>query len=107
MLTELSSQQVVNDFLNKMLIDAGMDNVSPEVHDQMFNDLRNRLEDRFLATILSNLDEDKITEFREIAEAGGDSEKMGQFLATNLPNSSELFAGAMMSFRDVYLGISN
>ena len=55
MLTELSSQQVVDDFLNKVLTDAGMYNVSPEVRSQMFNDLKNRLEDRFLATILANL----------------------------------------------------
>ena len=106
MLTELSSQQVVNDFINKMLTDAGMDNISPEVREQMSNDLKNRLEDRFFATILANLDsEDKITVFREITESG-DPEKMSQFISTNMPNADELFAQAMMTFRDVYLGLS-
>ncbi|MEK7140705.1 MAG: DUF5663 domain-containing protein [Patescibacteria group bacterium] len=106
MLTELSSKQVVDDFLNKMLTDTGMDNVSPEVREQMFNDLKNRLEDRFLATILANLQEDQITTFREISEANGDSVKMSQFISANLPNANELFAQAMMTFRDVYLGVN-
>lgn len=106
MLTELSSHQVVNDFLNKMLTDAGMNNVSPEVRDQMFSDLRNRLEERFFATVVSNLNDGQISTFREIVEAGGDSAKMNKFLSTNLPNSNELFSQAMLSFRDVYLGVS-
>jgi|SRR3989344_4979771 len=106
MLTELSSQQVVDDFLNKVLTDAGMDNVSPEVRSQMFNDLKNRLEDRFLATILANLNEDQITSFREITESGGNQEKMNDFISANLTNAPELFAQAMMSFRDTYLGIT-
>ena len=107
MLTELSSQQVVNDFLNKMLTDAGMDNISPEVRGQMLNDLRNRLEDRFFATILSNLNEEQITAFREIIEGQNDgSDKMDKFISTNIPNAAEVFSQAMMTFRDVYLGVS-
>ena len=51
----------------------------PEVREQMMNDLKNRLEDRFIATILANLNDEQATAFREIAEAGGDSEKMNQF----------------------------
>ncbi|MEK7569419.1 MAG: DUF5663 domain-containing protein [Patescibacteria group bacterium] len=104
MLTELSSQKVIDEFLNKMLSEAGMDNVSPEVRSQMFADLKNRLEDRFLATVVSNLDENKLTSFREITE-GGDQEKVNQFISTNFPNAQELFSQAMMSFRDTYLGI--
>ncbi len=72
----------------------------------MFNDLRNRLEDKFFTTIIANLSEEKISEFRQVTETE-DQEKVSQFITTNLPNASELFAGAMMSFRDVYLGVAN
>lgn len=106
MLTELSSEQVVKDFINKMLTDAGMDNISADVREQMSNDLRNRLEDRFFATILASLDnEEKITAFREITE-GGNQEKMNQFISENVPNADEVFAQAMLTFRNVYLGLS-
>ena len=106
MLTQLSSQQVIDEFLNKILTESGMDNVSPEVRAQMFNDLKNRLEDRFLATVISVLNEEDLAQFRGIVESGGDQEKMNQFISAHVPNAQELFAQAMMSFRDTYLGIT-
>ena len=106
MLTELSAEQVTNNFLNKLLEDAGMDNVSADVRQQMFTDLKNRLEDRFLATIIANLQEEQITTFRELLENGGDADKINQFLSINLPNANELFAQSMLSFRDTYLGLN-
>jgi hypothetical protein len=106
MINQLSSEQVVNDFLNKMLTDAGMDTTSPEVREQMMNDLKNRLEERFFATILSNLSEEKVTELRELTEKGADQDKMGQFITGNIPNADELFAQSMLSFRDTYLGVT-
>ena len=106
MLTELSSKQVVDDFLNKVLTDGGMDNVSPEVREKMFNDLKNRLEDRFVVTVLSNLNDEQITKFREISESSGNVEEMNKFISSTIPNAEELFARAMLSFRNVYLGIN-
>ena len=102
----MSSEQLVTDFLNQILDDAGMTDLPPEVRQQMLVDLRARLEDRFLATIISVLKEDQLTQFRELTEQGAE-DKVAEFINTNIPNSQELFAQAMVTFKEQYLGATN
>ena len=101
----LTSAQYIEDFLQQLLVEAGMDSVSAEVKAQMLTDLRARLQDRLFGTIVMNLTDGKLTEFRELAEKEGAQEELEKFVDANVPNAAEVFAQAMMTFRKDYLGL--
>ena len=101
----LTSAQYVEDFLQALLTEAGMDTVSAEVKEQMLTDLRARLQDRLFGTIVMNLSDGKLSEFRELVDNGGSQDELEKFVDANVPNSAEVFAQAMMTFRSDYLGL--
>ena len=101
----LTSAQYVEDFLQALLTEAGMDTVSAEVKAQMLIDLRARLQDRLFGTIVMNLTDGKLTEFREMVENGGAQADLEKFVDENVPNAAEVFAQAMVTFRKDYLGL--
>lgn len=101
----LTSAQYIEDFLQQLLTEAGMDTVSAEVKAQMLTDLRARLQDRLFGTIVINLTDGKLTQFRELSENEGSQEDLEKFVDENVPNASEVFAQAMMTFRKDYLGL--
>lgn len=103
---QLAFTQVVDDFLNLLLDEGGMGTVSVGVRAQMLNDLRVRLNERLFATALMNLPEEKVTELRELSEKGTSGEEVEKFIDTNIPNSQEIFAGAFLTFRNDYLGLT-
>lgn len=102
---KLTFNQAIEDFLAKLMSEAGMDEVSPEVKSQMTNDLRARLNDRLFATVIMNLTDDQVTKFRELAESNPSGDELEKFIDSHIPNSQEVFAGAMMQFRSNYLGL--
>lgn len=102
---QLTFTQVVDDFLNRLLDEGGMDTVSVEVRAQMLRDLRVRLNERLFATVISNMPEEKITEFRTLSEKKASGEELEKFIDKNIPDSQEIFAGAFLTFRNDYLGL--
>jgi|GEM_PF-5045028 len=107
MLPQFSSAQLFEDFLSQLLTDAGMDTVSPEVREEMLSDLRSRLENRLLGTIVMNLPEEELNTFNKMLDNGAGDEQVAKFIDDKVPNSTELFAAAMVSFRNDYLGIQS
>lgn len=103
---QLTSSQVIEDFLQKLLEEAGMDTTSPEVKEQMLKDLRLRLNDRLFGTVIMNLIDEKLTEFRQMTEKEVSTEELQKFIDTNIPNAQEVFSQAMMAFRKDYLGLA-
>lgn len=103
---QLTSNQVIEDFLQKLLEEAGMDTASPEVREQMFKDLKLRLNDRLFGTVIANLIDEKLTEFRQITEKEISEEELQKFIDANIPNAQEVFAQAMTDFRKDYLGLA-
>lgn len=103
---ELTFAKVVDDFLNLLLEEAGMDGIAPEVRTQMHTDLKKRLNERFFATAISALPESKVTELRELTERGASGDDIEKFIDSNIPNAQEIFSAAMLSFRNDYLGLS-
>jgi hypothetical protein len=106
MLKELSAEQYVNDFLEALLDEAGMDTMSVEVREQMLKDLHARLQDRFFGDVVINLSESDLTEFRTMTDSGASQEKLEKFIEEHIPNAPEVFAKSMMTFRNDYLGVN-
>jgi len=103
---QLTFAQVVDDFLNLLLDEGGMNTVSVEVRAQMLNDLRARLNERLFATAVSNLSDEKVTELRELSEKNASAEELETFIDKNIDNAQEIFAGAFITFRNDYLGVA-
>lgn len=106
MLAQLSAQQYVNDFLGALLDEAGMD-MSVEVRQQMLKDLHARLQDRFFGQVVISLSDSDLTQFRKMSESGASQEEMEKFIQSHVPNAPEVFASAMASFRNDYLGLQS
>ena len=106
MLPQFTTAQYIQDFLNGILKDAGMDKVDAEVKQQMMEDLKNRLEDRLFGSIIINLKEEDLTKFRKLVDGKETNQKqVEEFINIHIPNSTEVFAQAMVTFRNDYLGV--
>jgi len=107
MIPQLTSAQFVEDFLQKLLADAGMDEVSADVKAQMLTDLRARVQDRLFGTVIMNLrDDDEVTLFRQLVESEPKSEVLEKFIDDHIPNAKDVFAQALLTFRNDYLGLA-
>ena len=104
--SQLAFSKVLEDFLNLLLDEGGMDTVAPEVRSQMHADLQKRLNERFFATMISVLPEAKVTELRELSATDTTGEAMEKFIQENIPQAQEIFSEAMITFRKDYLGLT-
>lgn len=102
---QINFNQAIEDFLNALLDEAGMGEVSAEVRAQMFKDLSARLNDRLFATVVMSLNDSDLTKFRQMAEGGANGDELQKFIDSHIPNAADLFASAMMEFRANYLGL--
>lgn len=103
--SQLTFTQVVDDFLNLLLNEGGMETMSPEVKEQMLGDLHLRLNEKIFASVLSRLDDRKVTEFRELVEKKASGKELEKFIDNNVPNAQDFFAQVFMNFRSDYLGL--
>ncbi len=104
MLANLSSEQVVGEFVNQMIRDGGYDSLPPDVTAQMTTDLRARLNDRFFAAVVHSLEEADLSQFREILDKGAEPSIVQQFLSSHITNLPDLLSRTMLEFRSDYLG---
>lgn len=94
----------VRSFLDGILKDANMSILDEETHEDMLQELYQRL-DNFLASIVvQNLPPEHLEQFIKMNEEKKSREEVQQFLQEKVPNIQEVFARAFMEFRDLYLG---
>lgn len=94
----------IKNFLDEILRGANMTSLDQKTHDDMIIELYLRLDDYMLGTITEKLSAEKLEEFTKMAEAGKTREELQQYLQTNVPDATEVFANAMIDFRNLYLG---
>ncbi len=99
----LSTDQMVDQFINQLVVDAGMNqNVEDDVLGQLKADLKERLENRINALLLSQIPENKLEEFEALIDEG-DAAKTQAFCAANIPNLTELLASEFLNFKSRYI----
>ena len=101
MLTQ--SEDIIKDFINKILEEKGVLSMDKEVVDQMRSDLTDRLETRINASVLENIP--KLEEFEALLDKDDDSE-IQNFISKNVPDLDALIASTMISFRNIYFGVA-
>lgn len=90
-------------FLESILQDAGIRDLDDKTHEQMLQELFKRLDNYILLSISDNLPADKLEIFTRMAENKASAEQMKTYLQENIPDSTQIFAQAMLDFRDYYL----
>lgn len=94
----------IKTFLESILQDANMTSLDEQTHEEMIKQLFIRLDNFMLTTIVEALPAEKISEFTKLSEEGKTREELENYLRKNIPNHSDVFAKAMLQFRDLYLG---
>lgn len=99
----LGVEGMVDQFINQLVIEVGMSkDLEESVFDQLKKDLKERLQNRINAVILSQVPEDKLEEFEKLIDAG-DEKATQNFCSENIPNLTELIAAEFLGFRSRYI----
>lgn len=94
----------IRTFLEGLLTDAGMTALDAEMKEEMVKELFVRLDNYTTSVIVDNLPPEHLDAFIKLAEEKKPREEIESFLKVNMPNAAEVFAKALMDFRDLYLG---
>jgi hypothetical protein len=94
----------IHEYLKQLLIDAGQTDLGPELEETMIQDLSTRLEDRLTLAAIEKLPQEKQDELTSMAENKENSKQVMEFLKKHIPDYDQVFAQALVDFREVYLG---
>jgi hypothetical protein len=89
-------------FVDRLMAEKGLDGLDEAVRAEVKNDLISRLEDRVNAALLAHMPAENAAELETVLESK-DEKHIQDFIAASIPNSKEVVAEALMSFRQTYL----
>ena len=93
----------LEDFVDQLLAEKGLDSEDPEVKAQLKEDLLDRIETRLNGLILSNLSEADLESFEKVLDEGSD-EKTQEFIREHIADFDQKAAAELLTFKTVYLG---
>ncbi len=92
-------------YVDKLIAEKQITDVSDEVLAQMKADLLSRVEDRINAELIAVLSPEQMAEFDKIMDSG-DQSQMQNYLKQAIPDLETIVASALIRFRATYLGIN-
>lgn len=98
-----ANNDLVRQFVDRLLEEKKMDNLDPEILEQAKQDLIEKAEDSIKAAILENLPANKMEEFVRLLESG-DISLTQSFIRESIPDLESVIAKTLLSFRHSYLG---
>lgn len=100
----LQIPEEIQTFLEGLLKDAGMTTLDSEMREEMVKELFARLDNYMTSVIIDNLPSEHLEAFIKMNEEKKSREEIEKFLKDNMPNATEVFAKALVDFRELYLG---
>jgi hypothetical protein len=94
----------VRGFLEDLLTTANIGELDEEMHEDLVQELYQRLDNYLTTTIMNNLPPEHMEAFIGMNEAKKPQAEIQQFLSDNMPNVDQVFADAFVQFREMYLG---
>jgi len=94
--------QSLENFVSRLVEEKGLENLDPEVLEQVKSDLTERVDDRINALILSKVPPEKLKEFEELVNAG-DEKKIQAFCQANILDLDQALAAELLAFRNSYI----
>ncbi len=93
-MTPTTLDEFVDCLLSK---DCALDDIDPEVRQQLKVDYVQHLNGEIIRALLSALPESKLIEFERLVETSTDTQLQG-WLEQHVPNTKEIIAGVMVEF---------
>ena len=93
----------IDSFVDQLLREKGVVDVSEEVMVQLKSDLIARVEDLINAEIIARLPENLLPEFEAVLDNSSD-EEIQAFCSSYIENFDEVIAEVLVRFRKIYLG---
>lgn len=94
----------IRSFLEGMLQDANITTADEETKEEIIKELFARFDNYMTSSIVENLKEEDLDEFIKMGDEKKPKEEIEKFITDKIPNASEVFSQAMMTFRESYLG---
>lgn len=101
MMKDDTYQANLDRFLDQLISEKSLNDKDPEISKQIKTDLRELLDRKLDAVILSQLPEEKLADFEALIDSGN-SEEIKNFITQNVANFDEVIARALMEFRQAY-----
>jgi hypothetical protein len=101
--TPFGNDLLIQQFLDQLLLEQGFSKESPEVLQELREDLEKRMNYHLDMAVASAIPEDKIDEFNAVLESESE-EKIKEFITQHVPDLQSVMTKALESFRDIYLG---
>ena len=99
----LSGEDMLNDFIDRLVAEMRATNVEPEVLAQLKKDMRESLDQQINTAIMENLPKRKIKKFDKMLDKGADDKKFQAFLMKNIPNFDAIMNATLSDFRQQYI----
>lgn len=93
----------IEKFLKELLRDANQTGLGEALESQMIQELYGRLEDRLIATAMNHLTNQQQDELEKMASDKKNLDKVEAFFRKNIANYDEIFAQALLDFRNLYI----
>ncbi len=100
--TELGKQLLMT-FLARMFEEAKISPTTEELRETMMKETLQRLQHHLLLDLLGALPENRMEDFKKIAEEKPDQEKIMNFLKEAIPNSDEIIGESLLEFKNTFL----
>ena len=93
----------LDNFVDELLVAQGIDQLEPEVRDQLAQDLTDRLNDRLEAAMIAELPENKLPELEALLDQQVEINELQKFFAENIVDLPAVLARELAAFRQSYL----
>lgn len=98
---------MLEQFIAQLLQDKGLPpGLDPEVRSQLVSDLSTRVTDLINRRLIESMSEEQARNFNRILDQEpADPTAIQQFITENIKNKEEITSGALLEFRELYLGL--
>ena len=105
-LDNLSDDEVIDYFIRGIMQEKGVDAPTPEIEQDIFDNLRTNLLEQIDRSLIAELPDDKLGELNKKATEDGqiDPAVIAKMIEESHLNVTEITGATMARFRDIYLG---
>jgi|GEM_PF-1168240 len=90
-------------YLEQLLADANMFVADEKLHEDILQDLYDKLDEFIAIKVVESLPADKLAVFTQMNNEQKSKEEIEQFLKDAIPNAQEVMKNIFFEFRDIYL----
>ncbi len=92
----------LEEFVDKLITEKGLQDLEAEILAEIKNDLLKRVEDRINAVILEKMPPEKIEYFEKMLD-NSDEKEIQDFCSRNIFGLDKIIAAELLSFKNTYL----